>query len=205
MKDDVIRALVREVLAEGPRLRDWTYQGFGMLRTYLDDEERFRLNVWDPGSAIENVSVIHDHPWDFTSLIVCGELVNHTFRYVRSQPPTCRAEDEASLRLKAYRSVEIRTGEGGGPMTEVQPLQLIENPARTVHAPLTYRQHHAQLHWTEATPGTVTINDRELVTGDGPKVATVCWSEGEWVSAEPRPATNDEWEHFVALATKLMP
>jgi hypothetical protein len=190
MKDAVINTLVRRVLEEEDRT--WTYQGFGMLRTYLDPAERLRLNIWDPASATDNVSMIHDHTWDFTSYVVCGHVVNHVFRV-----------DNRSSFGEPYLGHRIRTGEGGGP-TRDEPFKcrLIEQEPGLIGRCDSYRQHHLQLHYTEALPGTITINDRELIPG--PKIATVCWKEGAWVSAEPRPATAAEVQHFTKLATRLL-
>lgn len=201
MQLEVISAFVRDLL-EDPYDRTWTYQGFGMLRTYAGPpgDETIRLNVWSPAHAVENVSVIHDHPWDFTSLIVCGALTNHTFRLPRQRGTGAGDLDALSHRRRTYRSVTLRTGEGGGPVNPPSDVDLIENGPLTYHAGSEYRQHHVQLHWTEALPGTVTINDREPVERPGGKVATVCWSEGEWVSAEPRPATIAEIGAFAELA-----
>ena len=72
---DVLRATVRDVL-EHPYPREWTVQGFGMLRTYLDPDKRFRLNVWHSKLAIPNVSIVHDHPWHFTSWVMGGNFTN---------------------------------------------------------------------------------------------------------------------------------
>lgn len=76
---DALRASVKSILQESPWNRDWTVQGFGMLRCYLDSDKRFRLNIWDDRLAVPHVSVIHDHPWSFDSWIINGIFHNQRF------------------------------------------------------------------------------------------------------------------------------
>ena len=77
MKFDVIRLLVADIL-EFPERHDWTLQGFGMLRAYLSSE--IRLHVWSAAHRVEGVSDIHNHPWDFESMVVCGNMENTLYR-----------------------------------------------------------------------------------------------------------------------------
>ncbi len=55
----------------------WTMQDIGLLGLRLDDHREFRLHVWDPTcSTVGDDPPIHDHPCDFTSTIVAGEMIN---------------------------------------------------------------------------------------------------------------------------------
>lgn len=170
-------------ISELPRLvkeREWSYQGFGMLRCYLDSDKRWRLNYWIPSIAVSNVSVIHDHPWSFTSHILRGQITNIRYEIVRLTPGSRRF---------AYH--EIVTGEGGGPKENPKECQLIEI-GRKVYVPGThYSQLLDEIHETSALEGTITLNDRSRPTQT--HTARVFWPYGtSWVDAEPRVATAEE-------------
>lgn len=170
--------------------RAWTVQGFGMIRTYLDDEKRWRLNVWDEALKVPNVSEIHDHPWDFQSWVLCGRLVNT--RFTRAG-----VEDPLSL---PYQHVEIKTGEGGGPTGPVDVVRLFPNKPENYEAGEGYRQNLNEIHITKARSGTVTLNDRTPPTLE--YTANIYWPRGPWVNAEPRPATKAEVFNAVSLARR---
>jgi hypothetical protein len=92
----------------------WTVQGFGMIRTYIPGpvyDKQFRLNVWDSRLRVPNVSVMHDHPWDMTSWIISGLMINT--RYI-----------ESGFSGWDYSYMNIKTGEGGGPAGDVKKMRL---------------------------------------------------------------------------------
>src|ERR1039458_5729288 len=81
MKTDLtfLKPLVRHTLDD---VNVWTVQGFGFLRTYFgppDAPKRFRLNLWDSHFTVPDVSIIHDHPWHFTSIVIAGQLFNNRY------------------------------------------------------------------------------------------------------------------------------
>jgi hypothetical protein len=171
------REFVRRVLIN-PFDWEWSVQGFGMLRTYLDANKRFRLNIWDSNLAVPDVSLIHNHPWDFYSYIISGKFTN--VRYFKDPNG-----DE-------YDWMVIKTGEGGGPDGRSGTIRM--SPAifpQCYHQGDVYNQESTEIHKSMYTNGTVTLNDRT------PKLdsehAVVFWPHGEsWVDAEPRPATTQE-------------
>lgn len=170
-----------------PLDREWSIQGFGMLRTYLDDERVERLHIWDTGQAVEDVSTIHDHPWDFTSRIVRGEIRNQ--RFVIHAPTSGHPE---------FISARIRCGEGGGLVTEPAKVTICSEAVERYEAGGTYSMLAPELHESFPTRGAVTVISRSFHAERD--IATVCWRTGDWVSAEPRTATRLEVEHFVSLA-----
>lgn len=177
---------IKEILTD-PFDYVWTLQGFGMLRTYLDNDEVERLHIWDTNSAVPDVSVIHDHPWDFTSRIISGRLTNQ--RYVFDPEDG----EEVSVAF-------IKTGEGGGLRTEPYKIHVISlEPEHYVPGDL-YGQLAAEVHESIPSNGTVTLIERKFYGPRDDQVATVCWRTGDWVSAEPRPATHYEILHFTGLA-----
>ena len=179
---------VRDVLAH-PFDHQWTLQGFGMLRTYLDDEHVERLNIWDPDTAVDEVSTIHDHPWDFDSTIVRGEL--HNQRFVIT--------DEHDVYGAAYQASRLVPGPGGGLIAGTTTTVTLGRLAIECYRPgETYHMDAPELHESLPSRGCVTVNRRTFLERDE---ATVCWpADGAWVSAEPRPATRDEVTRFITYA-----
>lgn len=170
--------------------RAWTVQGFGMIRTYLDEEKRWRLNVWDNALKVPNVSEIHDHPWDFQSWILCGHLANTRFKLGSPQDP---------LSLP-YQHVQIKTGEGGGPVGPVDKVYLTTIKPEVYDPGCGYLQNRNEIHITKARSGTVTLNDRTPPTPE--HTANIYWPSGPWVNAEPRPASKAEVFNAVSLARR---
>jgi len=173
----LIRGFVRHIL-EHPHEFEWIVQGFGMLRTYIEgpgDPKKFRLNVWDSALAVPSVSIIHDHPWHFTSWIVNGSFRN--IRYV-----------EDYYNGDPYECMTIVTGEGGGPVGLSAPTDLYAMPTEHYKTGDTYHQEAMEVHASYPEDGTVTLNDRTRV-GDGER-ALVFWPKGQkWGDAIPRKAT----------------
>lgn len=165
-------------ILEEPLERDWTIQGLGMLRTYLDPEKTLRLHVWSDGARFENVSELHTHPWDMLSTIIVGELRQH--RYV------------PALDMDAtHMCQKILCGEGGGLCDAPRQVALREMLPEDYDSGDSYRQLWWEIHRSEPMDGTVTLVQRQF-TSD-PDHAYVFWPVGEeWVTAEPRPATEDE-------------
>lgn len=170
-----------------PYDREWSIQGFGMLRTYLDADQKYRLHIWDPQAAVEEVSSIHDHPWDFTSEVISGQITNVLF-----------LEDSFGLE---HMAVNIRCGVGGGMIGTPEKIGLHEKSRTTYIAGMGYSQHAEELHMSLPAPGTVTLITRHF-RPDNRDIARVIWPKGDWVSAEPRPATEREIMHFTGVARK---
>lgn len=187
MKQDLtfLRPLVIKALTAPDA--EWTAQGFGFLRTYFGPAEqpkRFRLNLWDSRFTVPNVSTVHDHPWDFTSLIAGGQFCNvrYTMTNVMNVP-------DSDL---THCFTTIKTGVAGG--LEKSPTRYCALRAMRpeLYAPGdTYFQNASEIHETCFKDGSITLNERTVV-GDG-EHARVFWPCGtEWVDAIPRPATREE-------------
>jgi hypothetical protein len=177
---------IRRVL-DNPYDYNWSLQGFGMLRTWLDPDGIERLHIWDPGSEVAGVSTIHNHPWDFNSRIVSGVMTNVRYR-IDSQ-----AGDP-------YNKSSIRTGAGGHLLGDPEET-LIESIGSEALLPgEQYSQLAEDFHESMPIAGTVTVITRSFRFQ---RVATTCWPHGtEWVTAEPRPATRQEIDHFMSIARK---
>lgn len=183
-RESEVLGILQDPFAGG---RVWTLQGFGMLRTYLDPDEVERLHIWDTRMANDEVSTVHNHAWDFTSLIYSGRLANQ--RYLRDGHGV------------EWKSAVIKPGECGG-IVKPEPggLLLSETP-REYYAPgMQYSQEATELHESLPAPGTVTIIKRTFHNDRSLDLATVAWKAGDWVTAEPRRATDGEVMDFCLLA-----
>lgn len=173
----MLKALVEEIikhpLAEG---REWTWQGLGMLRLYLS--KRYRMHIWAPSRAVPYVSTLHTHPWDFTSHVVAGVLTNYIYEYHGEGDTYCEGR--------------IKCGAGGGLVNEPpKTVRLKLAHVQTVRDGNSYGEKAEQIHVSFPSEGTVTIVDRTFKSDADH--ALVFWRYGtKWVSAEPRPATEEE-------------
>jgi hypothetical protein len=177
----MIRSMTEQILRNpyGLGKEAWSLQGFGMLRLYMP-EKALRFHVWDSRFAVPNVSLHHDHPWEFRSLIVAGQLRN--IRYKRY------GADELVLG-DVFMEQTIQCGPGGCAKGDPTSVKLIEQGLETYHVGDWYHQTADEIHISKPEDGSVTIIDRTF--NEDAEHARVYW-QGTWVSAEPRPATEDE-------------
>lgn len=178
----LVHELVRKILMNpGAFGSQWTVQGFGMFRLYL--QNGLRLTVWHEKHRVPNVSLLHTHPWDFVSYIVCGLMRNQ--RFVKSS-----ASDACAL---PYMEQPIKAGEGGGLEGEPVPVWLVPDNVELVYPRNTYGQRREEIHASYPINGTVTLCDRVVPPESDKDRALVYWEAGnQWVSAEPRAAS--EWQ-----------
>jgi hypothetical protein len=162
----------------------WRMQGIGLLGLRLDGQRVHRLHVWDPDSCVGEPPV-HDHPYDFTSTVIAGELTNT--RYV---------EDPAGA---AYRRERYALGDEATRRTDT--VNLVGTP--TVHGPgEQYHQLAHELHDSRQIAGTVTLI--RCVWHD-PSELTVCLRPGApWVSSETRDPTPEELKRITNAALDLL-
>lgn len=186
----IVQPLLRSFLERADQ-SSWTVQGFGMVRTYLDEDKRWRLNIWDDRLQTPNVSLIHDHPWSFISYIACGRIVNQRYGMEEGAPHT-----------HFYK--EIVTGEHGTDAGSPRSCRLVERRPEIYTAADSYHQRLTEVHETRAQRGTVTVNDRTPPTKA--YTARVFWnlSQRDWTAARPRPATWGEVEAAVNAALRLL-
>lgn len=159
----------------------WTVQGFGMVRTYLDPDKTWRLNVWDDRLRyVAEVSDIHDPPWSFRSWVLAGEISNQRFHHYAP-----------GILEPTHNMVEIKTGEEGGRVGPVSVEALHFYPRELYVAGQDYHQNLSEVHRTVATRGCVTLNERSRPTVA--YTARVFFPlNTEWVDAQPRKATEEE-------------
>lgn len=180
-----VRVLVRNIL-ESPCSQPWSTQGLGMLRTYLDPDKVWRLNLWHHSCAVPGVSTIHDHPWDFKSLVVGGRFTN-----VRYFEAAAGASDR--YRSRRYLTHRLRCGEDGGPVGPQRVVHLVPHPDEMYGPGEVYSQKAEEIHESRYLDGTVTLNER-VRRPDGDH-ANIYWPDGgPWVDAEPHMASREQIE-----------
>lgn len=190
---EAMKPLVENML-RFPHNYEWTVQGLGMLRTYLSPE--LRLHVWNSQLRVPGVTMLHDHPWDFYSLIVAGEVIQYRYFPVSPYAEDGRdgSDPEGGWGFEPYMMQTIVCGEGGGPAGDPEPIGLVQEPQECYVEGQCYNQLATEIHQSLPRDGTVTLIRRHF--RENTEHAHVFWTpDKEWVSAEPRPATAMEvWE-----------
>lgn len=178
------QTLVRNILACAAD-HPWRIQDIGVLAMWLDDRREYRLHVWDPDSATGDPP-LHDHPVDFTSTVIVGEIVNT--RYV---------EDPSGAEY-----VRERYAPGHEHDRRADAVRLVGR-ATTLRAGDRYCQPAHEVHDSRQRPGTVTVVHFEDVV-DNRRELTMCRPPGTpWVSGQARSATPDEVKRITASALAL--
>jgi hypothetical protein len=192
-KGVVVETLVHLVkgLLKNPTKLGWSLQGMGMLRTYLSRE--IRLHVWDSRFRVKDVSDIHDHPWDFESLVICGIVCNTRYEVRRAEASF--DEDAPGWPHSNATHHEGRIICGPAPSVkgaqDICAVRLAAKPDEVLGAGDSYRMKADEVHRTTYENGTVTVCRR--VFREDTEHARIYWPLGlEWVSAEPRAATAEE-------------
>lgn len=179
---ELIKPLVKKILERASDY-EWELKGLGLIRTYLTEDSK--LHVWDNELKVPNVSMIHEHPWSFESLIVAGQL--QQVRYKRFE--TC--DKIETMFAHPYLGSTVTCGPGGCLQTNPQPCYLAPQARECYHEGQSYVQTTSEIHYSMPEDGTVTLVKRldyRLV-----REANVYWPQGEqWVSSEPRLATKEE-------------
>jgi hypothetical protein len=167
------KVLVRNIL-EHAREYPWKYQDIGLLSLRLDEHRQYGLHVWAPDRSL-STPPIHDHPYDFVSRIIVGELTNA--RYV---------EDPSGA--KYLRERYAPPDEDSRTTDYVQLSSEVE----TFREGDEYAQVADELHESHQLPGTVTVIQRAPFR-EGVEL-TVCRLDDKaaWVSGASRTPTSAE-------------
>lgn len=184
-----------QALLEAPERLEWSLQGLGMLRTYLGTEKR--LHVWHSGYAVEGVSQMHTHPWHMESKILAGVVRQN--RYMRPGMMTkAMLESEPP---EEFMQQSLKCGVGGHLTEAPEQVWLRKGKLEEYGEGDVYRQFANEIHVSLPEDGTITVISRSIPQGANPDLAYVFWPAGEeWVSAEPRPATDDERDEIIGYA-----
>ncbi len=182
MDDALNRTLVQTILQHAEDF-PWRMQDIGLLGLRLDERREYRLHVWD-ASRMDGEPPIHDHPFDFTSTIVAGEMTNTRYEVdpageeytrFRYSPPDEEARRSDVVRLSATATTFTEGGQ--------------------------YRQLAPELHASQQQPGTVTVIRRSFV--DVAELTVCLREDAPWQSGHARPATSEEVKRLTAKALEL--
>lgn len=180
MDNGLDKALVYQILAHAEAY-PWTMQDIGLLGLRLDEHREYRLHVWDPTRGVGEPPV-HDHPFDFVSRIVAGEMVNTRY-----------AEDPTGIE---YRRIRYSPDDEDGRRTT--DTVRLSGAATSFTEGGRYVQLAHELHDSRQLPGTVTIIRRAFK--DVPELTVCLLGDARWVSGRSRPATSVEVKQFAAKA-----
>jgi len=175
------KVLVRNIL-ENALEYPWRYQDIGLLALRLDVHREYGLHVWAPDRCI-GTPPIHDHPFDFVSRIIAGELTNA--RYVEDRSGAKYLRERYSPSNEEFRATDY--------------VQL-SSEVETFREGDEYAQVADELHDSHQLPGTVTIVHRAAFR----EVAelTVCRldEKAAWVSGASRTPTSAEVTYITKQA-----
>jgi hypothetical protein len=176
------KVLVRTIL-EHAQDYPWTMQEIGLLGLRLDDRREYRLHVWDPGSA-PGEPPVHDHPFDFSSWIIVGEMTNTRY-------------EESDSGVEYFRTRYSRDDED----TRRTDTVLLSAVASTFTEGDHYSQLADELHDSRQVAGTVTIF--RMAFKDVSELTVCRREESAWSSGRSRPATGDEVKKITNKALEL--
>jgi hypothetical protein len=180
MDNGLERALVYQLLTHAGDY-PWTMQEIGLLGLRLDDRREYRLHIWDPTLCVGEPPV-HDHPFDFVSQIIAGEMINTRY-----------TEDPAGIEFNRIRYP-----------TKNEDAHRAADTVRLSGTATTYTEgeHYGlvahELHDSHQLPGTVTII--RMTFREVPELTVCRRDDATWKSGRSRPATSEEVKLFTAKA-----
>jgi len=175
---------VRQILEQAAR-HPWRIQDVGILGLWVDEQRTQRIHVWH-GEATPADPPVHDHPFDFTSTVVVGELVNTRY-----------TEDPAGTELVRERYTPPDEDD-----RRSDTVRLV-GTSETLRAGDRYRQVAHELHDSRQVPGTVTVLHFDRWVDDVSEL-TLCRRPGApRVSGRARDATDEEVRRITATALAL--
>jgi hypothetical protein len=167
--DNPMRDLIKSVLRESSKY-DWTAQGFGMIRCYLDKAHDWRVNVWTEEFRVKGVSDIHNHPWHFQSWIIAGSLTNEIYY----------PSGDGHIRLQR---VEFTPGIDSDLKIQQHETRWYKVKLATHYDGATYKQNKDEIHRTSPSDLCVTLNYRVREGED--RASSFIKPSSAWVDAKP--------------------
>ncbi len=182
MSETLNRALVLTILQHAEDF-PWRMQDIGLMGLRLDDRREYRLHVWDPSHFVGEPPV-HDHPYDFISTVIAGQLTNTRYE-----------EDPSGDEYVRFRYSPDAEGERRSDAVR------LASTAATFTEGNQYRQLAHELHASGQQPGTVTAI--RCVWVEAPELTVCVRDERSWRSGQGRHATREEIKSFAAKALEL--
>lgn len=162
------------------------------MRLYLTQE--MRLHIWHSSLMTPDVTLVHDHPWHFHSLVITGRVKNERYFPSSSRPgDKWEPGNEYLGGPELYVRQQLFCGPGGCINGEPEDIILHKGlkASETCFPGDCYSQSKDQIHYTTAEDCTVTLVERKF-QGDRDNANIYRKGGLPFVSAEPRPATPEE-------------
>lgn len=178
---------------------EWSVQGFGFLRCYLkqDGINSTRLHIWDNRLAQPGGSRIHTHPWQFTSHIISGVLLNIRYALLAE----C---SESQWNFTHYRQ-KLKAGEGAHLLDKPIKVRLLSMPTEIHTAGYFYKQESNEIHESLiGINGTVSIIERIVDTANKDHAFTFWDKNSRWNTHAPKTIKVQDYVHIFDNAVKLL-
>lgn len=183
--EEIISAAILWDVLDNPLDYPWRAHGIGMLRTYLDSEQNWRLNLWHTRLLNPGISTMHTHPWALHSYILCGALENTRWQRTGNGPVARDFyEGRVGCGNRPFNGPEFKI-EG---VPDIVRLSMM-TPELYRHGD-EYQQHPAVIHSTRTGDGAATVMHRTDPTEDG--MASVFWPVGEEWGDASRDTTEED-------------
>lgn len=181
---DLVRSICQQPFDGG---RVWRAHGIGMLRTYLDAEQLFRLNLWHHSLLTPNISTMHTHTWSLHSEVVTGRLTNTRWERTSKGRPEAQPFIEDRIPCGAAQDAA-----SGPPVLqgEAKTVWLFPCAPEVILPGHTYGQQPDEIHTTEFIDGTATVMKRDMT--EGLTEASVFWPLGSQWGDASRNVNADE-------------
>lgn len=167
----------------------------------------WKVHVWDARlPRLADPDVLHDHIWDMTSTVLCGEQRNilftrPTWRQLTGLNKTLPGELYDLYRARPIRHSASQPGAGGKVLEKMYGIRLIEQPPVVVKAGETYSMKRFEFHRSEALPGTATLMHKTRRAKR--RMPSVCAAPGQspdnMTSPNRRPSITPEFLADVML------
>ena len=145
MEQTITKALIHTILQHAGDF-SWRMQDIGLMSLCLDDRRENVLHVWDPRET-NGETPIHNHPFDFISTIIVGEMINTRYE-----------ESPGGFEYNRFRYFAPDENARSSDL-----VRLIKTSATYTEGEQ-YRQLAHELHDSRQLPGTVTAIRRSLGT-----------------------------------------
>lgn len=120
--------------------------GFAVVRWKLSADQTLRLHIWAPDrDAVRDIDHRHDHIWHLTSLVLVGQIRDHSLEVV-----------PGALGVNEARLAEIHQVDGSDEVLPLmQGVDVTESGERIISPGEIYTIEPGAFHWSEPARGLV--------------------------------------------------
>lgn len=177
---------------------NWSLQGLGMLRLNITRE--LRLHIWDSRFKTPGVSTIHTHPWDLTSCILAGTLIQN--RFVASED--FEQLSNSVFDFKLYNRIKLKCGpKGAEKQTEISAPERVclhRYPDEVFEEGDAYSQTASEIHESFPEDGTITLVHKQYDPARDDSAYVFYPAGGRWGDANHYSPSSDIVRDIVAAS-----